>query len=428
MDRKQSPRGSVSAGEGVEIREGARGKRIRIAFYYQGARRRETLDIPVTPANIKYANRLRGEVLNAIERGTFDYAKAFPGSKHARLAGVHAVRPKLTVGELMDEHLAAVRRADALSPSSIGSYARWTKARIKPKFGDRIADEITPPELRAWILDLASELAPKSVRSCVSVLSVVLSQAATDGIIASNPLAPIKLRTLLPRKRKAAQEEKIDPFSDLEIAAILDACPTVEERAFFQFAFGAGMRTGELIAFKWQHVSWATNTLHVQDNVVSGEYGTVEKTTKTDTERDIPILPAAKAALEAMRPASELLSAKTGGYVFLNPRTGQRWSNERVIRDRWTIILRKAGIRYRNPYQTRHTFASRLLMSGEAELLVAKLLGHTTVEMVRRHYGRYIKQPDGIVLRGDYSEFGADLGHSNPPKPALAGQKKGRVA
>ena len=31
-------------------------------------------------------------------------------------------------------------------------------------------------------------------------------------------------------------------------------------------------------------------------------------------------------------------------------------------------------MRYRNPYQTRHTFASTLLMNGEPELLVAKLL------------------------------------------------------
>jgi len=47
-----------------------------------------------------------------------------------------------------------------------------------------------------------------------------------------------------------------------------------------------------------------------------------------------------------------------------------------------------------------------LLMAGEPELTVAKLLGHTTVEMVRRHYGRYISQPDGVVLRGEYVELG----------------------
>jgi integrase len=40
--------------------------------------------------------------------------------------------------------------------------------------------------------------------------------------------------------------------------------------------------------------------------------------------------------------------------------------------------------------------------------------------MVRRHYGRYIKKPEGIVLRGDYSEFGADLGQDAPRKTTLS--------
>lgn len=88
------------------------------------------------------------------------------------------------------------------------------------------------------------------------------------------------------------------------------------------------------------------------------------------------------------------------------------------IRERWKIIIRLSKVRYRNPYQTRHTFASTLLMNGEPELLVAQLLGHTTVEMVRRHYGRFIKQPEGIKLKSDYSEFGANLGQQANKKTA----------
>jgi integrase len=80
--------------------------------------------------------------------------------------------------------------------------------------------------------------------------------------------------------------------------------------------------------------------------------------------------------------------------------------------------LLRTGVRYRYLYQTRHTFASRLLAGGEQELLVAKLLGHATVETVRKSYGRYISQAGEIVLRGDYSSFGADLGQIKPGKSA----------
>ena len=56
--------------------------------------------------------------------------------------------------------------------------------------------------------------------------------------------------------------------------------------------------------------------------------------------------------------------------------------------------------------QTRHTFASRLLLAGEQEVLIAKLLGHASVQMLREHYGKYIRQPEGVQLRGDYGNFG----------------------
>ena len=384
-----------------------------------GGRCRETLDIPATPANIKYAARLRGEVQNQIERGTFDYAATFPGSKKAKLLSVKQAK-RYTIGELVEAYIDAARKTQSLSPSSIACYSRWNKARLSPKWGPLYADDVTPGDMREWIVDLIGELAPKSVRNCVGVLSAVLNLALTDTKIKANPLAPIKLKSMMP-KRKKADEDKIDPFNDDEITAILNACKTPEEKSLWQFAFSTGARTGELIAFKWRHVDWLHGLVHIQDNVVSAEFGTVEKSTKTEgSERDIPILPGAREALDRMRPISQLLKI---GYVFVDPRTGGRWRDEHQLRDKWCTILRRAGVRYRNPYQTRHTFASRLLMAGEPELLVAKLLGHTTVEMVRRTYGRYIKQPNGITLKGDYSGFGKTEGTA-PSLPQVASKTR----
>lgn len=416
MGRETTTHRDSSLPEGVEIREGKRSSSIRITFKWQGERCRETLDIPVTPANIKYAARFRGEVINAIERQTFDYAKTFPNSKRARLSVVSKKRYMLS--ELVQEHIDTGRKTKSMSASSIAGYQRWYNARIKDSWA-RYVDEITTGDMRTWIVGLIDEMAPKSVRNLVGLVSTVLSHALTDEKIDRNPLAPIKLKNLLPKRRKK-EDEKIDPFNEAEIKAILDACPTTEDRCTWQFAFGSGPRPGELIAFKWPHVDWLQHMIRFQDNVVSGEVGTVEKDLKTtESERDVPMLPATIEALQTMRAISEL----KGEYVFLNPLTGKRWASDQQLRNRWRAILRKAGVSYRNPYQTRHTFASTLLENGEHELLVAKLLGHTTVEMVRRTYGKYIKKPDGVKLRGDYTKFGADLGQIIPSNSALNGTK-----
>ncbi|EKD73099.1 MAG: hypothetical protein ACD_45C00462G0002 [uncultured bacterium] len=60
--------------------------------------------------------------------------------------------------------------------------------------------------------------------------------------------------------------------------------------------------------------------------------------------------------------------------------------------------VKKAGVRYRNPYQTRHTYASMLLSAGENPLWVAKQMGHQNTEMIIKHYGRWI--PDKSTVTG----------------------------
>ncbi|MGL6245661.1 Arm DNA-binding domain-containing protein [Pseudomonas sp.] len=416
MDQEAAARRNCGQGlpKGVEIRDGKRRASLRVTFTYNSDRCRETLDIEATPANIKYAGKLVGEIENRIARGTFDYAEFFPNSRRAGQISLQTKR--YTIGELVDRFIDAGRKTESMSPSTVATYVKWQRARLFPKWGDRWADEVTTGELRAWIVDLIAELAPKSVRNCVGVLSAVLTVATTDGYIKANPLTPISMKAIMPKRRKAKDEDKIDPFNSAEIAAILAACSRPQERALFQFAFATGLRTGELIALKWKHIDWIRNQIHVEDNIVSGEVGTVEKTTKTDMERDIPMLPAARQALEIMRPMTSML--KIGDYVFSYDGKN-RWRHDTQVRERWTIILKLAKVRYRNPYQTRHTFASTLLMNSEPELLVAKLLGHTTVEMVRKHYGRFIKQPEGIVLRSAYAEFGANLGQQTQEKTAL---------
>lgn len=402
--------------EGVEVRHGARRDSLRITFNFNGDRCRETLEIPVTAANIKYAANLRGEIQSRIAKGTFDYAEFFPNSKRAGQKTLQQRRK--TIGELVDAFIDEGRKTGSMSPSSVATYVKWQRARLKPQWGDRFADEVTTAELRTWIVDLIAELAPKSVRNCVGLLSSVLNRATTDGELKTNPLKPISLKAVLPKRKKSSEEDKVDPFNSAEIAAIIGACDRQHERALFQFAFATGLRTGELIALKWRHIDWVNGLIHVEDNIVSGEVGTVEKTTKTDAERDVPLLPAARAALEIMKPMTAML--RNGDYIFTYDGKN-RWRHDTQIRERWTIILKRAKVRYRNPYQTRHTFASTLLMNGEPELLVANLLGHTTVEMVRRHYGRFIKKPEGIKLRSDYSEFGAGLGQQTTDNAALNG-------
>ena len=62
-----------------------------------------------------------------------------------------------------------------------------------------------------------------------------------------------------------------------------------------------------------------------------------------------------------------------------------------MIRERmWKRILLRAGVRYRYPYQMRHTYASMMLQAGEPVMWVAQQMGHTDWTFTARTYSRWV--------------------------------------
>ena len=80
-----------------------------------------------------------------------------------------------------------------------------------------------------------------------------------------------------------------------------------------------------------------------------------------------------------------------GGKIFLNPRSGKPWTGDKQIRELyWHQLLKRANVRYRNPYQTRHTFASMMLSAGENLSWVSNQMGHSNVLITAQIYARWI--------------------------------------
>lgn len=64
--------------------------------------------------------------------------------------------------------------------------------------------------------------------------------------------------------------------------------------------------------------------------------------------------------------------------VFQNPGSLERWKGDKAMRESyWRSAVDRAGVRYRRPYQTRHTYASMILSAGESPMWVAQQSGHS---------------------------------------------------
>lgn len=156
------------------------------------------------------------------------------------------------------------------------------------------------------------------------------------------------------------KKDEIDPFSAEERTAIFEAAKG-QERNFIQFAFWTGLRISELCALDWDDVDWVNKRIFVQRALT--QHSKEPETPKTAAgERYVKLLPA---ALEALK-AQKAFTFMEGNEIFRNPNTDKRWTGDMVIRQRmWKRVLLRVGVRYRYPYQMRHTYCLRSRREAE---------------------------------------------------------------
>lgn len=387
-------RKTTEAGREVTVAPGvvARGNGFQISFAYKGRRRKETLLLALTGPNLRYAIDTRSAIVRQIQlTGTFDYYAFFPNGNNAHVYG--AVVCKQTVKEALEEYLTDVEGKVAFS--TWDDYRKSIRYQLTPAFGAIRLVDLTTAHLQDWVNSRKS--GSKRTRNALTPLSEVLEQATRTGVLPKNPRSDVVIKEragtqeLKPEELEddcADDEENVDPFSLEEMATIIaHAAETPQLQNLIEFAFWTGMRTSELIALRWNRVDLDAGTVRVAMAKVRGKL----KRPKTKAgRRTIKLLPGAHSALKRQQ-AITGKAGKAGKEVFLDPRHNEPWASDKPIRENfWRPLLKQAGIRYRKPYQTRHTFASMLLSAGENPMWVAAVMGHEDWGMIRKHYGRWI--------------------------------------
>jgi integrase len=339
--------------------------------------------------------------MDEIAKGVFDYAAHFPDSARARLLTKDPGSLD-TVADRLDAWLTAVR--PMVARSTWLGYDKAVRNVLVPAFGRLRLRELSRAAIRVWIGEQTSTA--KRINNVLTPLRQMLAEALSEGTIPADPTHGLTVR------RKGPKEDDIDPFTPDESAAIL-AATDGQLQNLIRFALWTGMRTSELIALRWQDIDWRAGLVLVRQALVAGEI----KGTKTEAgRREIKLLPPALDALKAQK-AHTLLS---GDRVFHDPRTGEAWLGDKQIREwHWRPALKRAGVRYRYPYQTRHTYASTLLSAGENPVWVASQMGHKDWVMIVRTYGRWIPSVDPTAGEKAAAVCGQLVG-SEPAKPHSA--------
>lgn len=400
--------------EGVEVRI----KTLRISFIYKETRCRETLKgWDVTPANIKKAGRLRAVIVSEITGGVFDYLERFPNSKLAAKLGRANNNGQFTLlGDLINRWL-TVKETD-YTPETLKKSRNALNVCSNILGKNRAISNITHEDALTLRRDLLQGMTAYSnrenkrgrsvntVNTYITVCNEFFSFAVRSDFIKTNPFNNVGHLTV--------DRELPDPLEVDEFERLISSLLSTNEQAanLWTVAVYTGLRHGELCSLAWEDIDLERKTLTVRRNLTSKNRFKVPKTKAG--ERTINLLSPAIEALKRqkrlsfLRPANETsIALRQKGknrtdactWVFVTGLSahGKSVNNGYLgnvgINRLWHSCVKRAGIRARNPYQTRHTYACWMLSNGVNPAFIASQMGHTDMTMVLKVYG--IWMPSG---------------------------------
>lgn len=266
-----------------------------------------------------------------------------------------------TLNELLDLYIQKLRHEPNPQQTTILELKLWGEL-----IGDFNLAQITPAKIRSTLEIIENTKTPagknksaSTVNRHLSVLSSALTFAKKElGWIQSNPAFNVS--------KMPEPQGRIRYLSEDERNRLLDAIKKVSNPFLYpavMVAISTGARRGEILSLRWADVD------------LNKGWAVLQKT-KNGDRRGIPIR---GKALDAMRDLYEHRQSD----IFVFPNTTN--SGPFDIRRSWEKAIKQAGIENFRFHDLRHTCASYLMMNGCSLGEIADVLGHKTLQMVKRY-------------------------------------------
>lgn len=269
--------------------------------------------------------------------------------------------PKQTMPRLMPM---VERYIEEVTPTKKGdSQERYRANQFKKtKLAEMQLDKITGEVVAQYRDTRLKEVSANTVRLELAFLSVVFEQCRKEwGLAVSNPVRQIRMpKPGKPRQRRleAGEEE-----------ALLAACKGSRAyylHSFVLLAIETGMRSGEMLAMRWEHVNLNNRTIFLPD-------------TKNGSPRTVPISTRALNAINAL-PRSINGRMFCSGYHSIHNAFKLALTKAQETRQDNVTFLR--GLRF---HDLRHEAVTRLFEKGLNPIEVSMVSGHKTLSMLQRY-------------------------------------------
>jgi len=258
-------------------------------------------------------------------------------------------------------------------------------AKIIASLGKLYVDRVTRSHIKDYLAQYKSK--PYTAKEYLTVIRGILDVALDDEVIQVNQARNIRLGKL--------GKPKIDPFSSEEVQAIMENVQGMFKN-YLGISFNTGLRSGEVIGIMRMDVN---ESLSIKRTVTRGR---INEPKTVGSIRTIPIFDVARPFLEEQ--------SKVSKSLFLFEKDGQNLGDIGYFRRQWRTVLKNAGVRYRKLYNTRHTFITAMLNSGQFSILqIAQMVGHASPRMIMSTYAGFV-QSEHLKIDVKTDLFGHNTG------------------
>ncbi|MDM9382583.1 tyrosine-type recombinase/integrase [Chlorogloeopsis sp. ULAP01] len=372
------------ASKGTVVVENFRNK-LRLRWRFNRERYSLTLGLEDTAENRKLAEAKAKQIESDIAYERFDatLAKYKPQvtTKYASVYESRPTQPRMTVNQLFAAFIE--HKTKTVSVRTIKQKYEVVGKYLASYFdSNKTAEFVNLENAEEFVASLQQSMSASTIKIYLCLLNACWEWGKTKQVTQYNPWKELQQQV------KVAPKQPPKPFNKDEIKAIIEAFkkdPHYRHYAnYVQFLLATGVRTGEAIGLQWKHISDDFSSIWIGESFTRG----VRKSTKTNKARTIPVNKKLEELLKLIKPTN----AQPDDLVFPSPE-GKAIDDHNFCNRAWRRILEKAGVEYRKPYNTRHTFISHCLEQGMNPVTVASITGHDIETLYENYTGVVNSKP-----------------------------------
>jgi len=312
-------------------------------------------------------------------------------------AGLNLAGANARMSEFLEQWLQSIK--ETVKPKTWIQYEHIVRGHILPDLSRVKLKDLRPDQIQAlYNRKLNSGVSPNTVRLIHAVLHRSLRQALKWGLIPRNPASVVT-------KPKSARKEMKALHAD-QVRALLSVAKQGRNEALYYLAVTTGLRRGELLALRWDHLDWETGQIRILQQLqrINGMGLVFSEPKTTSGRRSVVLGPSVLEKLREHSKRQQLVRQFAGkrwqenGLIFPSS-IGTPYEPRNLIRE-FKSDLKKAGLPNIRFHDLRHTAATLMLQEGIHPKVVQERLGHSQISITLDTYSHVLPsmQAEAAIL------------------------------